>query len=63
MRSFFLPQKINSTHCYFLECGGATEGMTGCMLLCAVVGQGIDRPPGGQLLWPLTTSVIRFFFV
>ena len=63
MRSFFLPQKNNSTHCYFLECGGATEGMTGCMLLCAVVRQGIDRPLGGQLLWPLTTSAIRFCFV
>ena len=59
----FCHKKINGTHCYFLECGGATKGMTGCMLLCAVVGQGIDRPPSGQLLWPLTTSVIRFCFV
>ena len=59
----FCRKKINCTHGYFLECGGATKGMTGCMLLCAVVGQGIDRPPSGQLLWPLTTSVIRFCFV
>ena len=59
----FCRKKINGTHCCFLECGGATEGVTGCMLLCAVVRQGIDRPPGGQLLWPLTTSVIRFCFV